>query len=86
VGGVLGRLDQPAATRIQALNDLALLSATDGISATFLAGYAGENPTCEGTIGKISLGTDAPLKGTAYVNTPIPGIDTSQFEVITAVP
>jgi hypothetical protein len=86
VGGYIGFQDAPEATRIQAQDNMESLSATNGISATFLAGFAGENPTCKGKIGKILLGTGAPLKGIAYVNSTIPGIDTSQFAVITTVP
>ncbi len=85
-GGYIGLPDTPGATRIQALNDMETISATAGISATFLAGFAGENPTCKGKIGKILLGSGAPLKGIAYVNSAIPDIDTSQFAVITTAP
>ncbi|HPS00851.1 MAG TPA: SBBP repeat-containing protein [Candidatus Sumerlaeota bacterium] len=86
VGGFIGSPETPDATRIQALSDLETISATSSISATFYAGFAGENPTCLGKIGKILLGAGAPLKGTAYVNSTIPGIDTSQFAVITTAP
>jgi hypothetical protein len=85
-GGFIGLPDTPNSTRIQTLSDMETISATSGISAIFYAGFAGENPTCLGKIGKILLGTGAPLKGVAYVNSTIPGIDTSQFAVITTAP